>query len=80
MHLSKQSKKFLKKVDKALSIRLYRKIEKLQEKPFLHDTKIIEGENGLYRVRVGDYRILYKINYENKFIGVVKIDKRTRAY
>jgi len=33
-----------------------------------------------FRIRIGKYRSLYRINYEEKMIIVVKIDKREKAY
>ena len=55
---SNQAKKFLNKADKILAKRLLDKIEKLKEEPTSHDTKRVESTK-LFRVRVGDYRILY---------------------
>ena len=40
---SKQALKFLKHADKVLQERLMKKIEELRVKPFLHDTKTVEG-------------------------------------
>ena len=78
---SKQATKFLKQAEKALAQRLMKKIESLQTEPFIHDTKVVEGfKEKLYRIRVGDYRILYDVDYENKNIGIVKIDKRENVY
>ena len=50
------------------------------ENPIIHDTKTVEGSKGLFRIRVGDYRILYEVDYRNNLIGVIKIDKRRRIY
>jgi len=80
INYSKQSVKFLKKIDKSLARRIVEKIEKLRENPVLHDSKTIKGYCGLFRTRVGDYRILYEVDYEGKIIGIIKIDKRSRAY
>lgn len=78
---SNQARKFLKKADKILIKRIIAKIEEIQENPIIRDTKIIEGyQEKLFRVRVGDYRILYEIDYERKMIGIVKIDKRENVY
>ncbi len=78
---SNQTKNFLRKADKVLSERLIKKIESLQEKPIIHDTKSVEGyAEKLYRVRAGDYRILYEVDYKNKRLGIVKIDKRSRVF
>ncbi len=77
---SNRSKEFLKKADKVLAKRLTEKMEKLRENPIIHDTKAVEGSKGLFRVRVGDYRILYEVDYRNNLIGIIKIDKRPRVY
>ena len=77
---SNQAKKFLKKSDIVLLKRLFKKIEELREKPFLHDSKTIEGSEKLFRVRVGDFRILYEVDHMKNFIGIVKIDKRDSVY
>ncbi len=77
---SNRSKKFLKKADKTLVKRLIGEIEKLMEEPITHETKKVEGSKDLFRLRVGDYRILYEVDYMNNLIGIVKIDKRDRVY
>ena len=78
---SKQAIKFLKSADKNLSTRILKKIEQLKENPVQHDSKIVEGyAESIHRARVGDYRILYEIDYKGNLIGIVKIDKRSRIY
>ena len=78
---SNQAKKFLKKADNILGKRLLNKIEILRQQPVIHDSKPVEGYEGkFFRVRVGDYRILYEIDYKSNKLGIVKIDKRPRAY
>lgn len=78
---SNQAKKFLKNTDKIFVKRLLEKIEVLREKPIIHDSKMVEGyKEKLYRVRIGNYRILYEVDYKNNMIGIVKIDKRQKVY
>jgi len=77
---SNRSKKFLRKADKVIVKRVIEKIEKLRENPVIHDTKTVEGSKGLFRVRVGDYRILYEVDYKNNLLGIIKIDKKPRVY
>jgi mRNA interferase RelE/StbE len=77
---STRAKRFLKKADEVLAIRILDKIEKPREDPIIHDTKAVEGSPGLFRVREGDYRILYEVDYKSKLIGIIKIDKRPRVY
>jgi mRNA interferase RelE/StbE len=78
---SRQALKFLKLLDQKLVIRILTKIEGLKEDPIQHDSKRIEGySEKLFRVRVGDYRILYEVDYKGNLIGIVKIDKRSKIY
>ena len=77
---SNQSEKFLKKADKVLVKRIIDKIEKVKEEPIIHDAKKIEGSKGIFRVRVGDFRILYEVDYANNLIGIIKIDNRSKVY
>lgn len=77
----KQPEKFLKKLDKHISLRIENKIEDaLTGNPVPHNAVTIAGERGVYRIRIGDYRALYLIDYKNKKIVIVKVDKRPRVY
>ena len=81
INFSKQPLKFLKNSDKELVSRIISKIEILKKEPIGHDSKSVQGfKEKLFRVRVGDYRILYEVDYNNNLIGIVKIDKRDKAY
>jgi mRNA-degrading endonuclease RelE of RelBE toxin-antitoxin system len=40
----------------------------------------IKGENGVYRARIGIYRILYPIFDDEELVLILKVDKRERAY
>ncbi len=44
----------------------------------LTDQKIL-GLNA-YRLRLGDYRVLYAVDWDNKIVYVVRIEPRSRAY
>jgi mRNA interferase RelE/StbE len=78
---SRKAVRFLKSLDKTTVSRILTKIEKLKHNPFSHDSKIVEGySEKLFRVRVGDYRILYEVDYNGNLLGIVKIDKRSRVY
>ena len=77
----KQPRKFLKKLDKHLMGRIMDKIDDLlMDNPVPHDAKTIVGEHGVFRIRIGDYRALYRINYDEEIIIIFKLDKRPRAY
>jgi mRNA interferase RelE/StbE len=57
------------------------KIEELIHEPVIHGSKPVRGyREKLFRVRVGNYRILYEVDYQSKKIGIVKIDDRGSVY
>lgn len=72
----KAAQKFLDKQDKNQRLRLYKAIYKL---PNGTDIKKLIGSN-LYRLRVGNYRILYAIDEEIHLINIENIDNRGDVY
>lgn len=77
----KQPEKFLEKLNKHIAARIVDKIQAtLSDNPVPHNAVAIEGEHGVFRIRIGDFRALYRINYEANKLIVVKVDKRSRVY
>lgn len=72
----KEAQKFLNKQDKNMRLRIYKAIYKL---PDGTDIKKLKGHN-LYRLRVGDCRILYTIDEVIKLIDIENIDNRGDVY
>ena len=79
---SNKSAKYINKLDQLMKGRIKKKIEKLEQNPFLQETERVENFMGekVFRVRVGDQRILYIVRYNPNKIIVVNIDKRSRVY
>jgi len=79
--LDTQAEKFLKKCEKDLFDRIVKKLKELGINPVPHDSKRVQGySEPTFRIRIGDYRALYRVNHEDRRIIVVKIDKRERVY
>ena len=55
------------KLEKAVFIRILQKIEELKEDPFSKDIKRLKGETS-FRLRVGDYRVIFDILGDKIFI------------
>jgi mRNA interferase RelE/StbE len=72
--------KSLKKIPKADRIRIAEKIDSFTENLPNPDTTKMKGNNPFYKVRVGDYRIIYEIQNETLVILVVKIGHRKDIY
>lgn len=76
-----QPQKFLRKLDKQFSRRIIDKLEgTLPDDSVPHDAKAIVGEHGVFRLRIGDFRILYRIDHTQNKIVIAKIDKREAVY
>ena len=44
------------------------------------DVKKVEGEENTYRIRIGNYRIIYSLEDEGKRIYILKFGKRKKIY
>jgi mRNA interferase RelE/StbE len=77
--LNRRADRFLDKCHKLLAERITKKIEDLRINPFLPEVKRITGSSE-FRVRVGDYRILYEIFHNENLIVITRIDHRSRIY
>ncbi|MCM1047540.1 MAG: type II toxin-antitoxin system RelE/ParE family toxin [Clostridiales bacterium] len=73
----KEAQKFLDKQEKSKRLRLYKAIYKL---PQGTDIKKLKGCGNLYRLRVGDCRILYTVDEVIKLIDIENIDNRGDVY
>lgn len=56
------------------------RILSLAENPLPRGVKKLEGSKDIFRDRVGDYRILYKINDPGRIIEIARIRHRPNAY
>lgn len=72
----KQAKKFLDRQDRNKRLQIYRAIYRLPEGT---DIKKLKGHN-LYRLRVGDCRILYTVDDGIRLIDIENIDNRGDVY
>lgn len=75
-----QARKFLEAAEGDLQKRIFNKIKVLNDNPTPHGSIKIFGEENVYRIRIGDYRVLYEIHRDRNAILIAKIDKRSRVY
>lgn len=82
VELSQKAWNFLEKLDKNLCERIKERLKRLEENPVPSDSKFIGRDNNdkVFRMRIGDYRALYKLKDEQKIVLITKIDKRPRVY
>jgi mRNA interferase RelE/StbE len=67
----------LEKLESFLARRILKKIDELSENPFSKDIKRLKGGDD-FRLRVGDYRIIFGI--EKNIIQILKVGHRKNIY
>ncbi len=72
----RQIRKLARKAQQAIIER----IEQLAAAPRPPGVKKLVSEDDLYRVRVGDYRIIYQIRDRDLLILIVKVGHRREVY
>lgn len=69
-----------KSLDRAIQRRIAARIDALANQPFPAGVKKIQGERDLYRIRIADYRVLYRVDGKRVTILVLKIGHRRDVY
>jgi mRNA interferase RelE/StbE len=84
VEFSKSSLKALKRLGKKDSSRLLVGVEELARlgNALRHkDVRPLEGKlKGFYRLRVGEYRVIFELDPENKRIGLLALVPRGKGY
>ena len=76
-------KRVLKDLDKLSNHdlrRIDRVIQSLRKNPLPLGSKKLVGEQKLYRVRQGDYRIIYTVDHKAKEARILGVRHRKEAY
>lgn len=72
--------KQLKKIPSELQERIKIKIDDLATEPRPNGVKKLKGKENAYRIRVGDYRVIYDIFDELLVVSVVEVGHRRNIY
>lgn len=81
LRLSREATKTLDKVDRATKERIRARLGELQEDPSRQGkAKPVIGTGDLFSSRVGDWRILYRMDEGEEVVSVVAIRSRGQAY
>ena len=72
--------KDLRSLPKSTMVRVLKQIDGLADDPFPRQTVKLEGGEGLYRIRVGDYRVIYGVDRDIKQVIIHHVRHRREAY
>jgi mRNA interferase RelE/StbE len=77
--VSKSIQKQLDKLPKNIQVRIFARLSNLEADPRPPDVKKLKGRDA-WRVRVGDYRVIYKIHDRELQVIVVTVGHRRDVY
>ncbi len=78
--LSKQPQKIIRRLPKPMRKRIAEAIDELSKDQHPTNSKQLIGFPDLYRLRVGDWRIIYTLKNEKLIVLVIRIAPRGDAY
>ena len=78
LKIQKNAQKSLAKVSEPFQSKIINKIYDLANNPYYNSKKLIGRE--AYRIRVGNYRVIYEINNNELIILVINIGHRKDIY
>ena len=74
------AERHIKKLESSIQRRIIRRLEGLEANPRPPGVKKLSGTESLYRIRVGDYRIIYEIRDKDLVVLVAKVGHRGDVY
>jgi mRNA interferase RelE/StbE len=80
IRLKSSAERDLRNIDRQYIPRIINTIESLAVDPFSSQTRKIRGSERIYRIRVGDYRVVYEIDTKTKIVTIFHILHRKEAY
>lgn len=80
VELAPSASRQFRKLEKQIQRRVAEKIDSLQQNPRPHGVEKLAGASSLYRVRVGDCRIVYEISDQKLTVLILKIADRKDVY
>lgn len=80
--LTRPAEKAYDRSDRTMKMRLESCFEDLEKDPLYgHNIKALVGKlKGLYRYRIGDLRVIYRLIKESKIVEIIAILPRGNAY
>ena len=70
----------LRKIDPQQIPRIIRAVESLADNPFPPQYRKLRGSEQDYRIRVGDYRVIYQVDTRTKIVTIYHLRHRKEAY
>ena len=80
IEISASAEKYIKKIPKKDLKKVIEAIQILAINPYPEGCRKLQGEEDVYRVRQGNYRIIYEIENKKLIILILKVGHRKDVY
>ena len=70
----------LRQVDHQAVVRIVSSVESLSSAPFPSGVRKLHGSRHTYRIRVGDYRVIYEVVQSHLLVQILRVRHRKDAY
>lgn len=77
---ARSARKELEALEATIVDRSFPKIEALTRKPHPQGCRKLRGERYLWRIRIGDYRVVYAIYDDERRVDIITVRHRSKAY
>jgi mRNA interferase RelE/StbE len=77
---ARSARRELEALEAQLVARVWARIRALGSQPRPSGCRKVQGEEDVWRIRVGDYRVLYEITDATRTIDIVAVRHRRDAY
>jgi mRNA interferase RelE/StbE len=67
-------------IDRQYIPRILEAVESLSNNPFPSQHRKLHGVESSYRIRIGDYRVIYQVDLEKKLVIIYHVRHRKEAY
>jgi len=80
IEIAPAAERAIKKLSADIQKRIIKAILSLEDEPRPSGIRKLSGEDNLYRIRVGDYRIVYQIRDDVLIVIIVRVGHRREVY
>ena len=77
---ARSARRELEALDSSIILRILSKIETLAVHPRPPGSRKLSGEKHLWRIRIGDYRVIYSVLDKERRIDITAVRHRRDAY
>ena len=77
---ARSARKELQALDPPVALRVLKSIEALVSSPRPAGARKLEGATDLWRIRIGEWRVVYRIAERQRFVDIVAVRHRREAY